>query len=193
MYNDRLLFPVFNQYGELLSFQGRAMFDWKQKKSPKYYHGHLEGKAQILYGLNVNAPRLVSPRDTYSVHKYDDRSLSLRSDKLASNIFNNTHDLVVTEGPFDVVALYQCGIPAVALLGTSFSEDQAALIRRYTKNVRIWLDQDKAGRAATINMLNLLDKGDFTVKVVGEHGEYKDASDMYVEKGRDAVLEYLYD
>lgn len=54
--------------------------------------------------------------------------------------------MVVAEGPWEVLRLHQLGIPAVALLGVHASHEQLRLLR--AKRCRVMLDGDSAGRAA---------------------------------------------
>lgn len=52
---DRLLFPIFDQYGEFIAYQGRAIYPDMQ---PKYWFQPFE-KSQVLYGLSVNIPLII--------------------------------------------------------------------------------------------------------------------------------------
>lgn len=55
---DRLLFPITNEYGELLAYQGRA-FD--NEKKPKYWHQPFD-KKRVLYGLSYVLPLIIAKR-----------------------------------------------------------------------------------------------------------------------------------
>jgi DNA primase len=58
--------------------------------------------------------------------------------------------LIVVEGYFDVIRLMAAGISeVVAPLGTALTEEQSALIKKYTKNVFLLYDSDQAGLKAT--------------------------------------------
>ena len=118
-FHDRLMFPIRDPYGELLSFQGRAMFDHDAVGKPKYYHAPFD-KGNVVYGL------------------YECAEWALEAPFLT-----------VVEGPMDVLALHDAGLPSVALMGTTFSQTQAYLVRRYTRNVLLWLDSDSAGAKAS--------------------------------------------
>jgi len=67
-------------------------------------------------------------------------------------------EVVAVEGPLDAVWLWQCGIPAVALLGAQVSRAQAALLSGRTRVVVLALDHDDAGRRGTEQALRLLGK-----------------------------------
>lgn len=161
-YMDRMVFPIRSIYGEIVSFQGRAMFDHEArslqlgKKIPKYYHGDYD-KGDHVYGLFESARSIV------------DKGY-----------------VVIVEGPFDVMALFEAGIPAVAFLGTALSQEQALLVRRYTDKAVLWLDQDKAGLIAKGRMQELLNELGFEVSEVIPP-EPLDPSDLWVKYGREYI------
>ena len=67
----------------------------------------------------------------------------------------------------DVISLYQGGINnVVASLGTSLTERQGRLLKRYSEETVISFDPDTAGQAATLRGLDLLDRIGCNVKVV---------------------------
>ena len=70
----------------------------------------------------------------------------------------------LVEGNIDVIALHQAGFEnTVAALGTSFTEEQARLLSRYTKEVIILMDSDGAGEKATDRAMDILsDSGRFS-------------------------------
>lgn len=69
--------------------------------------------------------------------------------------------LVIVEGYMDALALHQAGLDqTVAILGTALTPAQAQLLRKYKENMILALDNDSAGRAATLRSLEILrDKG----------------------------------
>ncbi len=64
-------------------------------------------------------------------------------------ITERPRSVVVTEGFFDVMQLTQAGYPAVALMGSSLADAQAALLCAHFRHLVIMMDGDTAGRAAT--------------------------------------------
>ena len=92
-------------------------------------------------------------------------------------IFNkrkNLFGLNLAEGNIDVVALHQYGFDnAVASLGTSLTEEQAALLARYTEQVVLIYDGDNAGQRATQRAIPILEKAGIDVKVM----QLRDAKD----------------
>lgn len=82
--------------------------------------------------------------------------------------------LILVEGNMDVVALHQYGFDcAVASLGTSLTDEQAALLSRYTEQVYLIYDGDTAGQNATQRAIPMLEKAGIRVKVL----KMRDAKD----------------
>ena len=75
--------------------------------------------------------------------------------------------LILVEGYMDAIALHQYGFDcAVASLGTSLTEEHAALISRYTEQVYLIYDGDEAGQNATRRAIPMLEKAGIRVKVL---------------------------
>ena len=82
--------------------------------------------------------------------------------------------LILVEGYMDAIALHQYGFDcAVASLGTSLTEEHAALLSRYTEQVVLIYDGDEAGQRATRRAIPMLEKAGITVKVL----KMRDAKD----------------
>ena len=82
--------------------------------------------------------------------------------------------LILVEGYMDAVALHQYGFDcAVASLGTSLTEEHAALLSRYTEQVVLIYDGDEAGQNATKRAIPMLEKAGLQVKVL----QMRDAKD----------------
>ena len=82
--------------------------------------------------------------------------------------------LILVEGYMDAIALHQYGFDcAVASLGTSLTEEHAALLTRYTEEVVLIYDGDQAGQNATPRAIPLLEKAGLKVKVL----QMRDAKD----------------
>lgn len=118
-YRDRLMIPTYATTGEVIAFGGRALGE----AEPKYLNTSTTPvyvKGRHLFGLNL-ARRAAAAEGA----------------------------VIVVEGYFDCIALHQAGFPnTVAALGTSFTEEQSAELRRYAENVYICFDSDAAGGAA---------------------------------------------
>lgn len=82
--------------------------------------------------------------------------------------------IILVEGYMDAVALHQYGFDcAVASLGTSLTEEHAALLSRYTEQVMLIYDGDEAGQNATKRAIPMLEKAGLQVKVL----QMRDAKD----------------
>lgn len=132
-FRDRLMFPILNNRGDVVAFGGRILD--AQEDTPKYINSKesdIYRKGEILYGL-------------YQTSKY------IRESGYA----------VVVEGYMDFISLYQAGIRnVVATLGTSFTDRQVALIKRYTDRIVLFYDSDEAGiNAAKRSFVPLLENG----------------------------------
>ena len=141
-YRNRLMVPTYSTTGEVIAFGGRILGEGE----PKYLNTATTPvyvKGQHLYALNV--ARRASQRD---------------------------RTLIVVEGYLDCIALHQAGFEnAVAALGTSFTSEQAAELRRYSDYVYLCFDGDAAGSAAAtkavdIASLEIEDTGS-SVRIVG--------------------------
>ena len=135
-FRNRLMFPIWNQRGETVGFGGRIL----GQGEPKYLNSPetiLFSKSHVLYGLNFAGPAM----------RKADRA-------------------VLLEGYMDVIGCHQAGVTyTVAPLGTSFGEDHAKLLRRYTQNVIVLFDPDEAGLKAALRAALILTEQGLFVKV----------------------------
>ena len=143
-FRDRLMFPIIDVRGNVIGFGGRIIK--KDSDAAKYLNSPetlIFNKRKNLFGLNLA--------------------------KKTKQGF-----LILVEGNIDVVALHQYGFDnAIASLGTSLTEEQAALMTRYTEQVVLIYDGDKAGQNATQRAIPILEKAGLQVKVL----QIKDAKD----------------
>ena len=162
-FRDRLIFPIRDPSGQVVGFGGRLL---GEGHGPKYLNSPespLFHKGRVLYALDQAAPEL------------------RREEKEA----------IVVEGYMDVIALHQAGITqAVASLGTSLTQDQAALLRRYTSRAVIAYDGDAAGDRATVRGLQILAAQGVTVRVASLP-EGEDPDSLARRGGPEAVRRVL--
>jgi len=124
----RVIFPVLTVGDEIAGFSARALPGGPEPKYLNSPDSEVFKKGDLLFGL-------VQAREAM---KKEDRC-------------------ILVEGQLDVVALHQAGIAcAVAPLGTALTEDQAAMLRRFTPNVVLMFDGDEAGRKAIWRGLTVL-------------------------------------
>lgn len=90
---------------------------------------------------------------------------------------------ILCEGYMDVIAMHQAGFTqAVASLGTSFTEGQAAVLKRYVKLVLLSYDSDGAGVKAAMRNIGILQEAGLTGKVVNLE-PYKDPDEFMKNLG----------
>ena len=154
-FRDRLMFPIIDVRGNVIAFGGRILKS--DSEAAKYLNSPespIFNKRKNLFGLN-----------------------------LAKKSKENS--LILVEGNIDVVALHQYGFDnAVASLGTSLTEEQAALITRYAEQVILIYDGDKAGQNATQRAIPILEKAGLQVKVLQLH-DAKDPDEFLKKFGAD--------
>ncbi len=127
-FRDRIIFPITDARGRMLSFGGRAM---NPDDRAKYLNGPETGlfhKGKTLYGL-PEARRLIATGG-------DDAPL------------------VVVEGYMDVIACQRANVAAVAPLGTALTEEQMELLWRIHPEPTLSFDGDKAGLRAAYRSLD---------------------------------------
>ena len=143
-FRDRLMFPIIDVRGNVIGFGGRIIKN--DPNAAKYLNSPetlIFNKRKNLFGLNLAKK-------------------------------TKTNALILVEGNIDVVALHQYGFDnAVASLGTSLTEEQAALMARYAEQIILIYDGDKAGQNATQRAIPILEKAGLQVKVL----QLKDAKD----------------
>ena len=143
-FRDRLMFPIIDVRGNVIAFGGRVIK--KDSDAAKYLNSPetlIFNKRKNLFGMNL------AKKTKYPY-------------------------FILVEGNIDVVALHQYGFDnAVASLGTSLTEEQAALLSKYTDQVVLIYDGDNAGQNATKRAIPILEKAGIQVKVL----QLRDAKD----------------
>ncbi|MBK6829383.1 MAG: DNA primase [Flavobacteriales bacterium] len=135
----RVTFPILGLSGQPIGFGARTLKS--DKKLPKYFNSPesvLYNKSRSLYGIAHAKKSIVEQGLCYLV-----------------------------EGYTDVISLHQAGITnVVASSGTSLTEEQVRLIKRYAPVVTILYDGDAAGMKASLRGIDLVLKEGLNVKVV---------------------------
>ncbi|MCC6727132.1 MAG: DNA primase [Saprospiraceae bacterium] len=138
-FRNRVMFTIYNLSGKPIAFAGRIME--KDAKAPKYINSpetEIYVKNKVLYG---------------AFH--------------AKTAIRKADECILVEGYTDVISLHQAGIEnVVASSGTSLTEGQIALIKRFTPNIKILYDGDSAGVKAALRGLDMVLEQDMNVRVV---------------------------
>jgi DNA primase len=138
-YRDRIIFPIHNNTGKVIGFGARLIK--KNDKAPKYINtpeNELYVKSKLLYG-------------SYFARQAIDKAA----------------ECFLVEGYTDVLSLHQAGIEnVVASGGTSLTQDQLRLIKKYTSNLTIIYDGDTAGVKAALRGLDMALEESLNVKLV---------------------------
>ena len=162
-FRNRIIFPIHNLSGKVIAFGARIIKD--EKNQPKYINSpetSLYVKSKVLYGLYQSKNNIRKEDTCYLV-----------------------------EGYTDVISLFQIEINnVVSSSGTSLTNEQIKLISRYTKNITILFDGDKAGIDASLRGMDLILENDMNVKIVSfPEGEDPDSYSKKV--GKDKFLEFI--
>jgi len=98
---------------------------------------------------------------------------------------------IVMEGYFDVILSHQVGLDmTVGTCGTSFTDEQMAMLRKYTNSIYLWYDSDKPGIEATLKHLPSLFKLGFKVDVVRTIG-VKDPGELLIGMNLAEAKDYM--
>jgi len=164
-FRGRIIFPIHNITGRIIGFGGRTLRT--DKKVAKYFNSpesDIYNKSNVLYGLFQSK----------------------------NEIIKNDSCLLV-EGYTDVISLHHNGIKnAVSSSGTSLTEGQIRLIKRFTNNVVILYDSDPAGINASFRGVDMILKAGLNVKVV-LFPEGEDPDSYAHQLSNEDFKSYLYD
>lgn len=99
--------------------------------------------------------------------------------------------MILGEGYMDVIALHAAGFEnAVATLGTAITPDQARIFAKYTKQVVVCYDSDKAGLTADDKAIRLLREVGVDVRILKVNGA-KDPDEYIKKYGADSFRALL--
>ena len=138
-FHGRVIFPVHSIAGKVVAFGGRIMSaDAKVAKYVNSPESVIYSKSRELYGL------------------YQAKQAIVRKDRC-----------FLVEGYADVISMFQSGVEnVVASSGTSLTPGQIRLIHRFTNNITVLYDGDKAGIKASLRGIDMLLAEGMNVKVL---------------------------
>ena len=138
-FRGRVIFPIQNLTGRVIGFGARTLKS--DKNIAKYFNSpesKIYNKSQVLYGLYQSKNEIIKNDLCYLV-----------------------------EGYTDVISLHHNGVKnVVASSGTSLTEGQIRLIKRFTNNIVILYDGDAAGINASFRGVDMILKEGLQVKII---------------------------
>ena len=147
-FRGRIMFPISDTSGRCVAFSGRALGNTE----PKYLNSPetpVFSKSKALYGINL-------------------AKANIQKEKTA----------VLVEGNLDVISSFQVGVTnVVAPLGTSLTETQVEILRRWAENLLFAFDTDLAGDAAAKRAINIAENADMSIRIV-QLSSGKDPDDL---------------
>jgi DNA primase len=157
-FRNRVMFPITSEAGKVIAFTGRTLAA-DEKSGPKYLNSPetaIYSKGRVLFNLDLAKEW---------VKKFD--------------------YAILVEGQMDCISVYAAGFQnVIASSGTAFTELQAKLLGRFSKNVVVNFDPDTAGAKATERTLGLLVEEEFQIKVLTLEQGFD--PDLYIRrKGRE--------
>ena len=158
-FRNRVMFPIANDSGRIIAFTGRTLAT-DEKAGPKYLNSPETGiysKGRVLFNLD---------KAKEAIRKLD--------------------YAILVEGQMDCISVYAAGFHnVIASSGTAFTEIQAKLLGRFSKNAVVNFDPDTAGAKATERTLGLLVEEEFQIKVLTLEQGFD--PDLFIRrKGKDA-------
>jgi len=163
-FRNRVMFPIASEAGKVIAFTGRTLAT-DEKAGPKYLNSPetpIYSKGKVLFNLD-HAKEWVKKFD-YAI---------------------------LVEGQMDCISVFAAGFHnVIASSGTAFTELQAKLLGRFSKNAVVNFDPDTAGAKATERTLGLLVEEEFHIKVLTLEQGFD--PDLYIRrKGKEAYGEAL--
>jgi DNA primase len=163
-FRNRVMFPIASEAGRVIAFTGRTL-SADEKAGPKYLNSPetaIYSKSRVLFNLDQ-----------------------------AKEAIRKLDYAILVEGQMDCISVFAAGFHnVIASSGTAFTELQAKLLGRFSKNVVVNFDPDTAGARATERTLGLLVEEEFQIKVLTlEHGF---DPDLFIRRqGKDAYANAL--
>ena len=163
-FRNRVVFPIANETGRVIAFTGRTLAT-DEKAGPKYLNSPetpIYSKSRVLFNLDQ-----------------------------AKEAIRKLDYAILVEGQMDCISVFATGFQnVIASSGTAFTELQAKLLGRFSKNVVVNFDPDTAGAKATERTLGLLVEEEFNIKVLTLESGFD--PDLFIRrKGKDAYEQAL--
>jgi DNA primase len=163
-FRNRVMFPISSEAGKVIAFTGRTL-STDEKAGPKYLNSPetpIYSKSKVLFNLD-----------------------------LAKEWIRKFDYAILVEGQMDCISVFAAGFHnVIASSGTAFTELQAKLLGRFSKNVVVNFDPDTAGAKAAERTIGLLVEEEFNIKVLTLEQGFD--PDLFIRrKGTDAYQDAL--
>lgn len=177
-FRDRITFPISDSAGSIIAFTARVNPEQaEEEKGGKY----------------INSPQ---------TEVYDKSRVVFALDKAKRDIKDRGFAIVV-EGQMDAIACHQHGFSnTVASSGTALTESQLLLLKRFSNNIALCFDMDKAGQLAADRGIKEAMSLDINVKIIVLPKKYKDPDECLRANPEDfkqavinsqPVMDYYFD
>jgi DNA primase len=155
---ERLVIPIRDERGQPLAFTARTVRADEQRKYINSPETPAYIKGRVIFGLDL-------ARDEIAKHGH----------------------AVLMEGQFDVITAHQFGVQnAIASSGTALTDDQVRLIKRFTDELLLVFDADRAGRAAAFKAVELASNHQMRTRVATITAPAKDPDEFLRASGAEA-------
>ncbi len=174
-FQNRIMFPLKNEYGHVVGFSGRK---WQENDTSKAKY------------INTSATSIF------------DKSYELYNLDRAKPVISKTREVYLMEGFMDVIAAYKSGIfNVVATMGTALTEKHISRLRKIANNYVLIYDGDNAGQNAIYKAIDLIGEDKTQIVRVPEGLDPDDYSKKYsaeslanlMENARIQPTEFLID
>ena len=161
-FQNRIIFPIMDENNNVVAFSGRKYLseDLVDDTFAKYVNSKdtvIFNKGKILFNLNNAIPYIKKKKE-----------------------------IIITEGFMDAIRLSSIGYKnVVALMGTALTKENKEKILKYKCKIILNLDQDNAGKMATISIGDDLLKNNVDLSVI-VFDDYKDSDEFIINKGKEA-------
>ena len=161
-FQNRIIFPIIDEDNNIIAFSGR-----------KYLKDDLDDNTLSKY---TNSKETIIFKKNLTFYNINNSLINIKKSK----------EIIITEGFMDTIRMSSIGYNnVVALMGTAFTSEHLEKIKKLKCKVILNLDQDDAGKTATINIGDILTKNNIETHVI-VFDDYKDSDEYIVNKGKEA-------
>ncbi len=151
MFRNRMMIPLCDAQGSVVGFTARLLTD--DPSAPKY----INTPATAVYDKS---------RQIFGLH-------------MAKESVRKSSFVVVAEGNLDVISSHQAGVAnVVASAGTAMTQQHLLTLKRFTSDIRLSFDSDRAGVAAAERVIPLAQKAGVELKIINMPEGTKDPDEL---------------